>query len=350
MCKHAVMCNDNGLISAHGVLQRLADDDFRLFVSGPWPRYLHSKTTKDIRLDVENNYLFQIAGPTSLETLEAATGESLRDIAFLRFRNSTIAGKTVQVLRVGMSGTLAYELHGPIEDGPEVYQAVLAAGRSFGIERLGWQTYPVNHIEAGFPQQNWTFTSGAYDDAGFLEYTARVKPIRFGAPEFSGSVDPADIRSRQRTVTEVGWQRSVKLDHDFIGRRAVEQVIADQKRTIVTLEWNSDDVVDVYASMFRNGEEYKYLEMPSAPNYRKVLAHADHVLIDGKRVGVSAGIAYSYYYRKVISHGVIDIAASALGTNVTIEWGDYAGKIKNVRASVARYPYLKETRNQESIV
>ena len=108
--KHAVMCNDQGLICAHGVLQRIADDDFRLFEAGPWPRYLHSKTKHRVQLDVENNYLFQIAGPTSLQTLEAATGESLRDIAFLRFRNSKIAGKNVQVMRVGMSGTLAYEL------------------------------------------------------------------------------------------------------------------------------------------------------------------------------------------------------------------------------------------------
>ena len=45
-----------------------------------------------------------------------------------------------------MSGKLAYELHGPIEDGPKIYDAVYRAGREFGIERLGWGTYLVNHV------------------------------------------------------------------------------------------------------------------------------------------------------------------------------------------------------------
>jgi len=55
------------------------------------------------------------------------------------------------------NGNLAYELHGPIEDGPMIYAAVYEAGKEFGIERLGWGTYLVNHVEGGFPQQSWTF-------------------------------------------------------------------------------------------------------------------------------------------------------------------------------------------------
>ena len=111
-------------------------------------------------------YLTQVAGPTSLETLERATGESLRDIGFLRFRDAKINGKTVEVGRIGMSGNLAYELRGPLEDGPEVYDAVFRAGQDLGIQRLGWRTYLVNHIEGGFPQMNWTFFSAADLDPG----------------------------------------------------------------------------------------------------------------------------------------------------------------------------------------
>ena len=74
-------------------------------------------------------YLFQIAGPTSLETLERATGESLRDIGSCAPAQAKINGTTVEVGRIGMSGNLAYELRGPIEDGPEIYDAVFQGGQ-----------------------------------------------------------------------------------------------------------------------------------------------------------------------------------------------------------------------------
>jgi len=44
----------------------------------------------DVEIKRLNQYLFQIAGPTSLQVLERATGESLREIGFLRFRESRI--------------------------------------------------------------------------------------------------------------------------------------------------------------------------------------------------------------------------------------------------------------------
>ena len=117
-------------------------------------------------------YLFQIAGPTSLETLERATGEACATSQFLRFRDAKIDGKTVEVGRIGMSGNLAYELRGPIEDGPEIYDAVLKAGKDLGIQRLGWRTYLVNHVEGGFPQMNWQFYSAADLDPGYMAMVA----------------------------------------------------------------------------------------------------------------------------------------------------------------------------------
>jgi glycine cleavage system aminomethyltransferase T len=341
--KHAVMCTPKGLIAAHGVLQRMADDDFRLFASGPWAPYMHSKTGLEVEQTVEDRFLFQVAGPTSLQTLEAATGESLRDIGFLRFRDSQIGGKTVQVMRIGMAGTLAYELHGSSEDGPEIYDAVFQAGGPFGIERLGWQTYTVNHVEGGFPQANWTFLGAAHDDPDFLTHPDK---LRWMPPDVSGSVDPSDMRARYRTPHEVGWEKSIQLDHDFVGRDAIERELVNPKRTIVTLEWNTDDVMDVYASLFRDGAEYKTFELPTTPHFRRMIAYADHTLCNGKLAGISSGTCYSYHFRKMISLCTIDREFAELGTGVVVKWGDFGGPIKDIRAKVARFPYLSEARNQ----
>jgi vanillate/3-O-methylgallate O-demethylase len=136
--KHAVMCNDDGLFAAHGITERKAEDEFEFFAAPPWPVQRLAGTSYRVEARTRNDYLFQIAGPTSLKTLEKVTGDSLRDIRFLRFRESPDRGTKVEVARIGMSGNLAYELHGPIEDGPKIYDAVYRAGQEFGIERVGW--------------------------------------------------------------------------------------------------------------------------------------------------------------------------------------------------------------------
>ena len=344
--KHGIACDENGLIAGHGVIQRLADDEFMVYVAGTWTLYRHAITRLDVQQVPQDRYIFQVAGPTSLETLEAASGESLRDIAFLRYRNIVIGGHTVQIMRLGMAGTLAYELHGPTAEGPAVYDAVVQAGAPFGIERLGWQTFPVNHVEGGFPQQFWTFTPSVHDHPGYRAF-AEKNPFLPKLPPFVGSVDPADHRARYRTPLECGWQASIKLDHDFTGRDAVERELANPKRTVVTLEWNPDDVLDIYASLMRDGEEYKYLEIPGSPAHRRTYAHADHAMKDGRAIGVSSGTIYSYHFRRFISLGSIDIDQATIGNEIDILWGDFGHRMKTVRARVARFPYLTEGRNRE---
>ena len=245
-----------------------------------------SKSSPDLPTESKphrrTDYLFQIAGPTSLKTLEKVTRENLRDIRFLRFRNSQIDGTPVEVAPIGMTGNLAYELHGPIEDGPKIYDAVYGAGQEFGIERLGWGTYLVNHVEGGFPQITWTFipVPGMPDDA------ARAFIGQFF--KISGSVDPANLRARFRTPVEVGWHRMCKFDHDFLGRAALEAEVAHPSRTIATLRWNPEDVIDIYASLFQPGEAYKPLDLPYAPNVWPQ-AHADHISNHGRQIGCFVG-------------------------------------------------------------
>jgi vanillate/3-O-methylgallate O-demethylase len=339
--KHAIMLVDDGLVAAHALLQRDAEDRFRMFAVPPWAIYQALKSPFDVQFAVDDIYLLQIAGPTSLQTLERATGEDLRDVEFLRFRPTNVNGKTTEICRIGMSGTLAYELRGPLAEGPEIYDAVVRAGADLGVERLGWQTYFVNHVEGGFPQLAWTFMPAVYKDPGYVEFAPA-----HDAALVSGSVDPADMRARYRTPVELDWHRAARFDHEFIGREALEREVADPKRTVVTLRWNPEDVIDIYASLFRPGEEYKTIDLPAHPHHRGVHAHGDHVVRDGRPIGISSGTVYSYYYREVLSHCTIDLDAAEVGNEVIVEWGDFGGKIKHVRATVARFPYLDLEPNQ----
>lgn len=343
--KHAIACDERGLITGHGVLQRLSAEEFRLYVAGPWAPYAFSQFDGDVEQEIRREFLFQIAGPTSLATLQAAAGEDLTDIAFLRYRDVTISGHRLQIMRVGMAGTLAFELHGPFELGPEIYDAVVRAGAPHGIERLGWRTFQVNHVEGGFPQQFWTFSSAIHDHPGFQAFNAQ-QPFRFPDPIPTGSVDPADFRARCRTPLEVGWDKSVRLDHDFTGRAVLEQELAAPRRTVVTLEWHPDDILDVQASLLREGEHYKQFEMPVTPANTAMHGHADHVLKNGTPIGLSSGNVYSYHFRRFISHCTLDREQAHEGNEVTVIWGDHGGQLKEMRATVARFPYLAEGRNR----
>jgi glycine cleavage system aminomethyltransferase T len=338
--KHGVFCNEEGLIATHGIIERRAEDEFCFFAGGPWPIMKLAETSYDAKAEMRNEYLFQIAGPKSLQVLEKVTGESLRDIRFLRFREAHIHGTRTEVARIGMSGNLAYELHGQIDDGPAIYDAVYQAGREFGIERLGWGTYLVNHVEGGFPQITWTFIP-----APPMKDPAMETALRLGF-HFSGSVDLTDMRARYRTPVEVRWHTMARFDHDFIGREALAAEIDNPKRTTVTLRWNADDVMDIYASLLRPGEAYQPIDLPYAPQ-RWPMAHADHVVKDGREIGVSSGTTYSYYFREVLSMGCLDLAESAIGNEVLVRWGQFGGRIKEVRATVARFPYNTEERNSE---
>jgi vanillate/3-O-methylgallate O-demethylase len=342
--KHAVMCLENGLIASHGILQRNDEYDVRSYAGGPWPIYKAVTSGMRVEITTPRCYLFQVAGPTCLQTLERACGESLEDIRFLRFRNAKIAGKDVEIGRIGMSGNLAYEVRGPIEEGAAVYDAVFRAGKDLGIERLGWRTYLVNHVEGGFPQSFWTFLAAMSEDRGFMEFMQGAYP----PIQISGSVDPDDMRARYRTPIEVGWGNTVKLNHEFLGRQALEKELADPKRTVATLVWNEDDVVDIYRSLFKPGEEYRTIDMPTTPPWTHGMnGHADHLLKGGQAIGHSSGTIYSYFFRQIMSMACIDVDQSKIGSEIEVRWGDYGKRIKSVRATVARFPYLTEGRNSD---
>lgn len=343
--KHAVMCNEHGRIAAHGVLQRDFDEALTLFATGPWPIYQMRKSGLDVTATPSSTFIFQVAGPTSLETLECAAGEALGDVRFLHFRHASIAGKRVEVARLGMSGNLAYEVRGSMDDGPAVYDAIFRAGKELGIQRLGWRTYLVNHIEGGFPQQNWTFRCADTEDEGYRAFIGdRDFPCHV-----SGSVDPADMQARYRSPLQVNWLSTIKFDHEFLGREALEAEAKAPRRKTMTLRWDAADVLDIHGSLLRPGEEFKTIDLPSSPSWQEgVLAHADRITKDGSSVGISSGTVYSYHFREVLSMACLDIEQAVIGNKVIVHWGDHGGRIKQVRATVDRYPYLDEPRNNHA--
>lgn len=343
--KHAVMCNDEGLIMAHGALVRQGEDDFMTYWLMPWINHLAESGEYNVNGEVLTGkfFLFQIAGPRSLEILESATREDLHDIRFLRQRKSTIAGTDVNILRLGMSGSLAYELHGPIEQARAVHDAVMKAGEPFGIRRLGRAQYTMNHTENGFPQGYKHFYYPWFENETLAASVIGGGGASEADRTFTGSAGP-DIRLRYRNPVEVGWAHVIKFDHEFQGRAALEREVANPRRKMVTLTWNADDILDIYRSHFEPGEEYRFMNFTTDSVGASV---SDLVLKNGKTVGISSGRTYSYYYRQMLSLCSIDVAEGELGNKVVVMWGDPGARQKEIRATVERFPFYNEGRNEK---
>jgi len=63
-----------------------------------------------------------------------------------------------------------------------------------------------------------------------------------------------------------------------------------------------------------------------------------------KVVGVATSRGYSYYFRHMLSLGMIDIEHSEPGTEVTVVWGNPGESQQEIRATVAPAPYKKDNR------
>lgn len=342
--KHLVQCSPIGKVAADGVLMRMADDVFRTQSSTAfYSAYLAENGNYDLSWREIRTFQLQVSGPNALALCEQLAGEGLTDIKFMHFREIRIAGKQVYAVRQGMAGEIGFEFHGDEADKDAVYAEIIAQGASFGIRELGRRTAMINHLEASFPTGAWhylnDFITPGVDGVG--PFIAENFDTHGVVPHLSGSFVGNDIVDYLFTPYELGWGKSVKFDHDFIGREALEKEAANQKRQRVTLEFNSEDVVEIYASLFRDGDPYDYLDIPHPQRWT---TWADAVQKDGETVGISMTPGYSFHFRKVLALAVIDIALAEPGTQVDILWGKPGSPQKLIRATVAPAPYKTDNR------
>ncbi len=158
-----------------------------------------------------------------------------------------------------------------------------------------------------------------------------------------------DISLRYRNPVELGWAAMIKFDHEFVGRAALEKMVAMGRRKMVSLDGSKRMFSTYMLRSSGRASRYQAIGEPSHFTFEGAsnVIYADQVLADGKLVGVSSGRAHSYYYREMISLCSIDVEHSALGTDVVVLWGDPGTRQKEIRAKVARFPYFGQDRNEK---
>ncbi|MDR1358346.1 MAG: hypothetical protein LBJ48_03190 [Coriobacteriales bacterium] len=345
--KHLVGCNTKGKVLAEGILMKVAEEKF-LITTLPWWQYIATLGRYDVHFTPAapgSITLYQVCGPRALYLLEEVCGESLRDVKFMHFKDVKIAGHDVKATNgLTMSGEIGFELRFSSEYHDEILDLLLKAGEKYGACHLGSRT-AMQHVEAAFPTMGFQYLPAVADDddelvAGFRHFMSGGQVSNESQFKLAGSFESDDVRDYYFSPLELGWSSHLKFDHDFYGRAALELEARQPKRRIITFEFDKADVVAIYASLFDEGEPYRYLDIPI---YDFMTIQADRVMQGGRLVGISTTPFYSYYYRKMLAIGFVDTAVE-LDSRVEITWGDPGTPQKIIHATVKQSPYKPDRR------
>lgn len=363
--KQFVPVTPDGYVIGDVILFYLEENRFNLVGRAPvieWVEY-HAQTGQwnvtverdertAVRPDPENrrSYRFQLQGPSAMQTLEKAMGQTPPDLKFFHMTTIEIAGCTVRALRHGMAGQPGYELFGPWAEGETVRQALIAAGKDFGLQLVGGRCYSSNTLESGWIPSP---LPAIYTGDALKSYREWLGANSYEAKaSIGGSFVPDSVEGYYLTPWDLGYGPFVKFDHDFIGREALEAMADRPHRKKVTLALDNEDVMRVISSALQTGERAKFMEFPSAVYS---MHPYDQVLVDGKLAGISTWIGYSSNEGRMLTLAMVDPEFAEPGTQVSLLWGEPNGGTRKptvephiqteIRATVSPVPYSEVARD-----
>jgi glycine cleavage system aminomethyltransferase T len=350
--KHVVICNEDGYMLADGVLIKIADDRYRTYWLAPVLDFYLRSSGMDVEGTwIQDEYFFQIDGPKSLEVMESVTGSDLRDLKFAQNKQAEIDGAPVTIHRLGMSGALAFEVHGHSSNVIAHYAKLRAAVEAVGGRPQGFWNYSIlQHTSGGYPNQFLHFLYPYLESSAELRgYMEQVPHLELG---LHGSA--SDDRSNAwKTPYDVGWGYLVNFDHDFLGKEALQKIAAERPNKVVTLEWNAEDIGEIVAAQFRGPDAVLYDQMSNDPvtsveDWAKTRMRLDYVLADGKKIGVTSGRSPAFHENRMISLAFIEKEHAVPGKELKVLWGDVGHPTFEIRATVAPFPYYNgDFRNEK---
>jgi aminomethyltransferase len=92
-----------------------------------------------------------VQGPLAIKVIQKLTETDLTTIPYYTFKYADIAGvKNVLISCTGYTGAGGFEIYMKNADGPKMYEAVMNAGKEFGIKPIGLAARDTLRLEMGF--------------------------------------------------------------------------------------------------------------------------------------------------------------------------------------------------------
>jgi sarcosine oxidase subunit alpha len=160
MTRYGLMLDEAGVIIDDGVIARLGEEFYYFTTTTGGSATVFRELLRlnalwglDCALVNVTGHraAFNFAGPSSRDILQKLTDVDLRDEAFpyLAVRSGWVAGAAARLMRVGFVGELGYEIHVAAGRGPEVWQALYAAGVPRALRPFGVEAQRVLRLEKG---------------------------------------------------------------------------------------------------------------------------------------------------------------------------------------------------------
>lgn len=164
--RYALMTNEQGAVIDDGVCARFAEEHFYVTATTSGVTRIYQQMLKwnaqwRLKVDVANvTSAFagvNVAGPLSRQVLEkicqdvALDAQAFPYLGVRQGRLKVAGGALVpaRLLRVGFVGELGYEIHVPSRYGEALWDALLEAGREFGIQPFGVEAQRLLRLEKG---------------------------------------------------------------------------------------------------------------------------------------------------------------------------------------------------------
>ena len=306
--QYTIWCDDTGYMLEDGVALRLSEDEFLLTAAEPNLRYfanLIGRRQVEIS-DVSKEFgILAVQGPHSRTVLAQLTKAAV-NLPYFHVTQTKIAKKPVILSRTGYTGDLGFELWIKTDDALAVWDALMAAGAGYNITPMGLLALKMSRIEAGLLLLDVDFASARY----------------------------AWVPGQRETPLELGFdwmfRRLAKDERPFIGRRAIEQEMANKtsrwKTVGLMLDWQA--------------YEQAYNEIGLiAPKHSDPIEEA-HSLYDAERnyLGYATSLMYSSLLKRHIAIGKLPLHLSKPGAAAYLELM-VVHRPKYVLANVVRMPF-----------
>jgi sarcosine dehydrogenase len=248
------LLNSRGGIECDLTVARIAEDHFYIVTGTGFRTHDfawitdHIKPGLDAKLtDITEAYgTLSVMGPNSRAVIQTVTASDMSNAAFKfgEVKEIVIAGYKVGALRVTYVGELGWELHMPIAATGDVFDALMAAGRAYGVAPAGYRALESLRLEKGY--RAWS-----------SDITPNDTPLHAG----------------------LGWAVKMKSDQPFLGREAIEKTSqAPLTKMLAGFTTEREDIV---------------------------LSGRETILRDGKLAGYLTSGGYGYTVGKPIGFGYV---------------------------------------------
>jgi len=279
-------CDDDGKLLDDGTISRLSETKFRLTSAEPSLRWLAMNAVgMDVTITEVTDQVgaLSLQGPKSRVILNKVCAKSLDKLKFFRLIETKLAGVPVTISRTGYTGDLGYEIWMDAGSALRVWDALIEAGRDYGIVPCGILAMDMARVEAGLFMID-------------VDYTA---------------TNHAWIPGQKSTPFEMGLGWTVALDKPgyFVGRRALEcehEQGSAWKLVGLEIEWE--------------GLEKLYASVGLPPQIPGMAMRASlPVMHEGEQIGYASTSTWSPVLKKYIALAHLQRPHFEPGTRVHME-------------------------------